>query len=139
MNALKRIALATVAATMLSPLGARAVDITVRNDGNVNIHPYYRSNCWDGVQIPKTTDWVFFGTILRGTQFTWGPFEDLMDWNCAKPVLELAYVEAGQPLETLSVRTIVPIRPTRASDAYLIRLGTGVMVKDVQLNGLDME
>ena len=136
MNALKRITLATLAATALGPLAAQAVDITVQNNGNVVIHPYFRSNCWNPDFSTAKNEWVFFGGILPHTQFTWGPgFETLGDPACRNPYLEFTYVEEGEaPLDQASARPtrVVNLKAQSLSTTFVIRLKTGVMIDTVQ-------
>jgi len=138
-KSINRTILAALVAGTLLPLHAAAVDITVKVPSGTGIKPWFRSNCWVS-DMPQTTDWVDFGFIQVFTQFTWTEFEVLMKAKCRRPYLELSYTVAGEATyEASNPRRIVAIKPTRVTDAYVVTLGSGTTVKDVQLNGIEQE
>jgi len=77
---------------------AQATDLTVLNHTWQVTHPYFRSNCWvagfNGGGI-KAKDWVFFGGIGSGNQFTW-QFSDLLNPNCRHPIVHYTFALDGE-------------------------------------------
>jgi hypothetical protein len=91
--------------TMLALLGfvaagaieSQAADILVIDQTSQLIHPYFRSNCWDPASVSaKGNEWVFFGGILPGTQFTWPQFELLLKAKCKNPVVRFTFALDGE-------------------------------------------
>lgn len=76
---------------------AQAADITVIDQTSQLIHPYFRSNCWDPAGVgARANEWVFFGGILSGTQFTWPQFELLLKAKCKNPVVRFTFALDGE-------------------------------------------
>ncbi len=101
---LKALILATAGIALAQvSLQAQAVDMTVVDGSSFVIHPYFKSNCWGGqmkVNNPDPKKWVFFGGIAPGTQFTWSPFEDMIDPKCRNPKVSFTFVLDGEPAPT---------------------------------------
>src|ERR1017187_7676321 len=76
---------------------AQAADITVIDQTSYLIHPYFRSNCWNTSMVNgQPGEWVFFGGILSGTQFTWPQFELLLKAKCKNPIVRFTFALDGE-------------------------------------------
>ncbi|HLX22587.1 MAG TPA: hypothetical protein VKR38_04500 [Usitatibacter sp.] len=90
-----------IAGLALAEMGleAQAADVTVIDSSSSPIHPYFKSNCWSAdmkANNPDPKQWVFFGGIGARSQFTWGPFEDLLNPKCKHPKVSFTYVLDGE-------------------------------------------
>ena len=88
-NHIAAIAAVSLAAFVLPVQAAGSGQFTVRNALSITITPYFKSNCWAGAQ---TKEWLDFGNIGPGGEFTWG-FVDpaLIDPTCKHPRVEFTY------------------------------------------------
>ena len=129
-----RIALAVLTTLSLAAVSAQAGgEIRLVNGASKNVHPYYRSNCFtqdflNAVQTGKN-QWVFFGTVVAHTEFTWG-FADIIDPKCQNAVIKVTYTLDGEPApqETNVERTVLlHYDPTGNT---MIRLGDSVVVAE---------
>jgi hypothetical protein len=148
-NRLKALVLAFASLALAEvSLEAQATDITVVDSSSFPIHPYFKSNCWSAdmkVNNPDPKQWVFFGGIGSMSQFTWSPFEGLLNPKCRNPKVSFTFVLDGEPAPTpghvakdrkvkLDFDTTVPV--------YTINLGnipvvTGVTPTDDDSDGDD--
>ena len=68
--------------------------VTVRNESDQGIHPWFKSNCWvDWIGAPKDT-WVYFGGIGPRGQFPWD-FKELV--ACDGAEVQFTYTLDGDP------------------------------------------
>jgi len=129
-----RIALAVCTALSLAAMSAQAGgEIRLVNGASQNVHPYYRSNCFtqdflNAVGTAKNT-WVFFGTVLGHTEFTWG-FADIIDPKCQNPVIKLTYTLDGEDAPQANVVERTVLLHYDPTGNTMVRLGDSVVVVD---------
>jgi hypothetical protein len=131
MKSLKPLAVALCATLALAAATeARAIgDIRLVNLSAENVHPYFKSNCWAPFFTPaQPGEWVFFGTVLSGTQFTWDHFYGLLDPKCKNPVIKVTFNLDGEapPQETDVDRTV--LLQYDATENHRIVLGNRIVV-----------
>jgi hypothetical protein len=120
--------------SLISAVEAKAADILVVNSSPVLIHPYFKANCWNGIDRPKTDEWVYFGAIGQYSQFTWPAFEALLDPKCKKPFVKFAFTTDGEPPlgEHTQKKRVVKFKPFDAAQNYVVELGVKVVILDVE-------
>lgn len=131
MKSLKPLAVALCATLALAAATeSRAIgDIRLVNQSARNVHPYFKSNCWSpGFVSAQPGEWVFFGTVLGGTQFTWDNFYGLLDPKCKNPVIKVTFNLDGEapPQETDVDRTV--LLQYDATENHRIVLGNRIVV-----------
>jgi hypothetical protein len=94
-------ALCALTAFGLAGLAANAAgEVLVINETAVDIHPWFRYNCFGFTPDPSTVSngWVNFGGIGAGGRFGWD-FNDpfLTAPGCAKPHLQYTFTAFGGP------------------------------------------
>ena len=116
-------------------LEAQATDLGVANQLGQVTHPYFRSSCWvDGFNggTVKPKDWVFFGGIGPGGEFTW-TFSDMLDPKCRHPIVHYTFTLDGEAPPTgkgLRERT-TRIEWDSTVPLYMITQGNLPIITDV--------
>jgi hypothetical protein len=132
MNKFQRVLLAASATLALASGAAQASgDITAVNASNEYMSPYVKTNCWarDIIDAGPET-WVFFGTVVPGTQFTWDRFHLILDPHCKHPVVKFTFVVSGSPAPIAVVPSLTQLMHYDATENYRIVLGGDVAITE---------
>ena len=131
MFSLKRTAVAAIAALAVAPTAYAIGDITLTNHSQNIVSPYVKTNCWNQAIIAEGPDqWVFFGGVLPGTQFTWNDFYGLLDPKCKNPVVKFTLVVYGSVAPVANDPDLTQLMHYDATENYRIVVGSKIVITE---------